>query len=102
MNEQTIARAKRIYQLSSEILVEKEDAIQAEAYKFCYLLLRGPKQFKYAFDAGDLRLDKSKINDGYWEWRFDIPGPKGLTDEESRLIEFHNQQVEMLNSLSSF
>ena len=102
MKEQIIARAKKIYQLSSEILVEREDEIQSETYKFCYLLLRGPKQFKYAFDVGDLRLDESKIHDGYWEWRFDIPGPKGLTDEEVRLIEFHNQQVQMLEKLSSF
>ena len=102
MKEQIITRAKKIYTLSSEILVDREDEIQAEVYKFCYLILRGPKQFKYAFDVGELKLDESKINDGYWEWRFDIPGPKGLTDEETRLIEFHNQQVEMLNSLSPF
>lgn len=99
MNEQIFSRAKKIYQLTSEILVEKEDVIQAETYKFCYLLLRGPKQFKYAFEAGDLWLDESKIHDGYWEWRFDVPGPKGLSDEEVRLIEFHNQQVEMLDRL---
>lgn len=90
-------RAKRIYELSSQLLLEDEtDDVQGEAYRFSYLVLRGPKSFKKAFEHGRLDLEAEKIRDAFWAWRFDLQGPKGLTQEEMDLIDFHNEQVEGL------
>ena len=55
MNQLILQRAKKVYELSGQMLMEDEfDYIQGEAY----LLLRCPKSFKLAFDEGALYLDR--------------------------------------------
>jgi hypothetical protein len=98
MNQLTIQRAKMVFELSSKLLMDDEgDDIQGEAYRFAFLVLRGPKSFKQAFSGGRLSLDKDKVYDGFWGWRFDIPGTRGLSSEEASMIDFHNQRVQELH-----
>jgi hypothetical protein len=97
MNQSTIQRAKLVSALCTNLLLEDEgDDIQGEVYRFAYLVLRGPKSFRQAFQDGKLYLDKEKIHDGYWGWRFDIPGVRGLAQDEVSLIDFHNEMVSTL------
>jgi hypothetical protein len=97
MNQSTIQRAKLVSELSSKLLMEDEgDDIQGEAYRFAYLILRGPKSFRQAFQDGKLYLDKEKVYDGYWGWRFDIPGVRGLAADEVIIIDYHNEMVSAL------
>ena len=94
MNLSIAQRAKRVSELCSQLLIEDEgDEVQVEAYRFTYLVLRGPKSFRHTFQAGSLYLDRGKIQDACWAWRFDIPGARGLTQEEVRMIDYHNEMV---------
>jgi len=97
MSQLIIQRAKLISELTCKLLMEDEgDDIQGEAYRFSFLVLRGPKSFRQAFQAGKLYLDKEKIHDAYWAWRFDVPGTRGLSQEEASIIDYHNQMVRQL------
>lgn len=97
MNQLVLQRAKKVYELSGQLLIEDEsDDIQGEAYRYAFLLLRGPKSFRHAFEEGVLYLEMDKIRDAFWGWRFDLPGVRGLTQEEMDLIDFHNEQVSRL------
>lgn len=97
MNPIVIQRAKKVFGLSSQLLMEDEaDEIQGEAYRFSYLLLKGPKNFKSTFEEGVLYLDKEMIRQAFWSWRFDLPGTRGLSQDEMDLIDFHNEQVSRL------
>lgn len=90
-------RALKIYELSRQLLMEDEsDDVQGEAYRYSYLVLSGPKSFKHSFEDGRLYLEAEKIRDAFWGWRFDLPGPRGLTEDELALVEFHNEQVKQL------
>ena len=98
MSQLIIQRAKLISELTCKFLMEDEgDDIQGEAYRFTFLVLRGPKSFRQAFQSGKLYLDREKIYDGYWGWRFDIPGTRGLSQEEASMIDYHNQMVRELD-----
>ena len=97
MNQLIMHRAKLVNELSSKLLMEDEEVdVQGEAYRFTYLILRGPKSFRQAFQEGKLYLDREKIYDGYWGWRFDIPGVSGLSAEEASIIDHHNGMVRNL------
>lgn len=97
MNQLTVQRAKMVSDLSRKLLMEDEaDEIQGEVYRFSYLVLRGPKNFRQAFREGMLYLDREKVYDGYWGWRFDIPGERGLTQDEVSIIDYHNEMVRAL------
>lgn len=99
MDKTLFERSKKIFELTSELLMEDEgDDVQGEAYRFSYLILRGPKSFKKTFQDGTLYLDQNKISDSYWSWRFDIPGTKGLMREEEDIILHHNKQVDALST----
>jgi hypothetical protein len=97
MNPLIIQRAKLVSDLTTKLLMEDEgDDVQGEAYRFSFLVLRGPKSFRQAFQIGKLYLDREKIYDGYWAWRFDIPGVRGLSQDEAIIIEHHNEMVQAL------
>ncbi len=99
IDEITKRRAYTVFELTKERLLDgDEDESISETYKFSYLLLRGPRVFLDTFGAGDLYLQFDKINDGYYQLRFDLFGPKGLTAEEENVIYQHNDEVrDLLN-----
>lgn len=94
LDEITKRRAYGVFELTKERLLEgDEDESCSEAYRFSYLVLRGPKKFLNAFGAGNLFLDLDAISSTYFMLRFDLVGPKGLTAEEEHVIYIHNEEV---------
>lgn len=74
---------------------DPSDWVRGQAYRFCYLLLRGPRQFFDAFHHGELHFNLEAIEEVYWEFRSEIEGG-GLLHEEKTIILDHNLAVDAL------
>ncbi len=94
LDEITKRRAYVIFELLKEELMEGNGTeIQAEAFRFSFLILRGSYAFLNTFGLGNLFLDYDKISEIYFAFRCDLPGVRGLSDEEEQLISIHNGEV---------
>lgn len=92
-------RAYIVFELTKEILMEGvENDSYAEAYRFSYLILRGPRKFLETFKNGELLLNFDLISAGYFMLRFDLAGERGLNSEEGKIILNHNEEVQRLLS----
>ncbi len=91
-------RAHAMFSLIRDYLLEEaEPSFELqESYRFSYLVLRGPRAFRDAFEQGELSLDETAINRVYWQFQRDLPGPHGLMPEEEQIIQVHNREVERL------
>ncbi|MDD4976751.1 MAG: hypothetical protein PHY93_20515 [Bacteriovorax sp.] len=99
IDEITRRRASTVFELTKERLLDgDENESISEAYRFSYLVLRGPRIFLGIFGDGDLYLDFDKINNGYFMLRFDLYGKKGLSEEEEQIIDIHNEETRRLSS----
>ena len=102
IEELTRRRAYIVFEaLKDELMEGGGTDLQAEAFRFSFLILRGTRAFLHSFGLGSLYLDYDKISEIYFVLRFDLPGPKGLSDEEERLIYIHNREVVTLERNSS-
>ncbi|MGK5083740.1 hypothetical protein WDW37_10590 [Bdellovibrionota bacterium FG-1] len=79
--------------LRDELLEVPESPELGEAYRFVYLLLRGPRAFLSAFQNGELTLDLESIEEVYWSYRSHLPGMTGLMNEERLIIRDHNTEA---------
>lgn len=98
-------RAYVVFETLKDELIEGGGTdTQVEAFRFSFLILRGGRAFLQSFGLGCLYLDYDKISEVYFVLRFALPGPKGLSEEEERLIYIHNKEVLALenSSKSSF
>ncbi len=96
-------RAFAVFEITKELLLDgDEDEEISEVYRFSFLILRGAGKFLEVFGESDnLYLDYDKISDGYFKLRFDLVGPKGLTEKEEQIIYIHNQETSELLGQSS-
>jgi hypothetical protein len=102
----TKRRAYIVFETLKEELMEGGGTdLQAEAFRFSFLILRGSSVFLSTFGIGNLFLHYDSISEIYFLLRFDLPGAIGLSDEEEQLILVHNKAVidlekNLSNSLS--
>lgn len=98
-DEMTKRRAFIVFEaLKDELIDGGGSELQAEAFRFSFLVLRGGRAFLRSFGLGNLYLDYDKISEIYFALRFDLPGAKGLSDEEERILIIHNREVMDLES----
>lgn len=94
IKEITRRRAYLVFETLKEELMEGGGTdLQAEAFRFSFLILRGSSVFLRTFGIGNLFLHYDSISEIYFLLRFDLPGEIGLSDEEEQLILVHNQAV---------
>ena len=94
IKEITKRRAYIIFEILKEELMEGGGTdLQAEAFRFSFLILRGSSVFLSTFGIGNLFLNYDSISEIYFLLRFDLPGGMGLSDEEEQLILIHNKAV---------
>jgi hypothetical protein len=76
-------------------MADGSDYSFGQAYRFVYLLLRGPKAYLEAFrEGGDLKIDLEEIREVWWAYRSDLPGSPGLTNDEAIIVCDHNVAVD--------
>lgn len=94
LEEITKRRAYIVFEaLKDELMEGGGTELQAEAFRFSFLVLKGAKAFLESFGVGSLYLDYDKISEIYYILRFDLPGAKGLSDEEEKILYVHNRAV---------
>lgn len=86
------SRALRIAPFLADYLQNEDptDWEKGQAYRFCYLLLKGPRAFLNQFRFGDLRLCEEAIQSVYWTLRGEFPGPAELLEAERVILRDHN------------
>ncbi len=67
---------------------------ESHGYRYCFLLIKGPKEFLKTFIHDELHLDEAAIEAVFWATRGEIPGPHGLMNEERALVALHNHAVD--------
>jgi hypothetical protein len=73
----------RSYEIRSEL---------GEAFKWCYLVLYGPKRFLEKFREAKLLIELNDIRNVYTDYNEYIGGKYGLMDEEIEMIKIHNHE----------
>lgn len=72
---------------------DPEDTTAAAAFKFGYLVLRGPADFLNRFRVGALTIDMDELIDFAWSMRHELVGGQQLLPEEIEIIEEHNLEA---------
>jgi hypothetical protein len=65
----------------------------AEAFKFGYLVLRGPADFLNRFGVGSLTIDVDEVVDFAWSMRHELMGGQELLPDEIEIIDEHNLEA---------
>ena len=86
------SRARRLAPFLADYLQHQDsgDWEKGQAYRFVYLLLRGPRAFLEQFRFSDMRVCEEAIQSVYWELRGEFPGPGELLSEERIILRDHN------------
>jgi 7-cyano-7-deazaguanine synthase in queuosine biosynthesis len=63
------------------------------AFKYGWLVLRGPKAFLERFGAGALEIERAEVVDFAWTLRHELAGGSELTEEEIEIIDQHNAEA---------
>ncbi len=87
-------RARQIAERAISILQDEDpgDTTAGAAFKFAFLLLRGPKAFLGRFGVGSLSIDADEVRDFCWTLRHELPGGPELSDEEIEILNEHNME----------
>ncbi len=90
-------RAARLAPYLADYLQTQDSAAREESYgyKYCYLVLKGPKAYLSAFLHGELHIDEEAVETLFWSLRDELPGPsQGLLHAERQIINQHNREVD--------
>lgn len=87
-------RANIIGRLAADLMLSEEcdDRETTSAFRYSYLILRGPQVFLKQFEISDLTLAADEI-DRFIRRQGKIPGQSSLLRIEARTIEDHNNAV---------
>ena len=90
------SRASRLFPYLADHLTNVDPAafVEGNGYRYCYLVLKGPKSYLAAFLHGELHIDEDALDSLYWTLRDEIPGPHGLLHEERELLARHGHEVD--------
>lgn len=92
-------RAENIGKIAADILVDGESSTPAvEAFKFAYLVLRGPRLFLARFKGSSLEIDSGEVELFICENALFHRSHSYLIAEEERLISTHNLNVSLLTN----
>ena len=97
-------RMQILFDLTKDYLLEVDasDYDIGEAYKFSYVVLRGPRNFLNAFREGELSLDPEAIRNTLARFRRDLPDQyPDFYHEEEKFIDKHNYEVQKLKGKNS-
>ncbi len=87
-------RARSMAERAAALLQDDpEDATAAAAFKFGYLVLRGPADFLNRFGIGSLTIDADEVVDFAWSMRHELMGGQELLPEEIEIIDEHNLEA---------
>lgn len=91
-----LSRAERILPYLADFLSHENSAchLKGSAYRFGYLLVRGPREYLQAFQHGELHIDAEAVEEVYWELRGEMPGPHGLMPDERIILRDHRVAVD--------
>ncbi len=87
-------RAHALARICERILnfEDETDEVAGAGFRWAYLILRRPRKYLEAFQAGDLRIDPSLLTDAIWHFQEQLPGPNGLLPEEREILKQHNDE----------
>ena len=92
-------RARTLFPVLNQHIMEcNGDYMLEEGFRFVYLILKHPYAFLQAFKTGKLKIDEALVDECYWNFRFDLPGPSNLTADEREIIRNHNLEVDKIAS----
>jgi hypothetical protein len=89
-------RAEIILSITQDYLMDIDNSHFeiGEAYKYGYLVLRGPKNYLNAFKEGSLFLDLESVRSIIAKFYEEMPDKyPDLNSSEIKVIEQHNQEV---------
>ena len=88
-------RADTIGRLAADLMLreERDDCETTSAFRYSYLILRGPQVFLRQFENSDLTLAADEIDRFIRKQGKKIPGQPSLLRIEARTIEDHNNAV---------
>lgn len=89
-------RARLIAERAISILQDEDpdDTTAVAAFKYGWLVLRGPKAFLERFGAGALEIERAEVVDFAWTLRHELAGEPELTPTELEIIDEHNAEAE--------
>lgn len=89
------SRAKRLFPFVHNYLRYEDEADPSfgAAFKFAWLLLKGPRDYLRTFGSGELMIDADLVDDLYFQYRHELPGRPGLMNEEKIIVRDHNFEV---------
>ena len=90
------SRARRLMPYLADYLQHNDPTAYEEGhgYRYCFLLLKGPRAFLQAFMHGELYISPAALERIFWEARGEIPGQHGISLEEREIIARHNHAVD--------
>jgi hypothetical protein len=88
-------RARMIAERAISILQDEDpdDTTALAAFKYGWLVLRGPKAFLERFGAGALEIERAEVVDFAWMLRHELPGGPEFTLAELEIIDEHNLEA---------
>jgi hypothetical protein len=92
------SRAEAIHVFARDYLRfrDETDYEIGEVFRFTALVILGPRRFLERFKEGCLDIDMEAVEQVYWTHQDEMPGQRGLIDEEREIIRELNQEVETL------
>jgi hypothetical protein len=88
-------RARAMAERAAGLLQDDpEDTTAAAAFKYGYLVLRGPADFLSRFGIGSLSIDVDEVVDFAWSMRHELVGCQELMPEEIEIIDEHNTEAD--------